>query len=141
MIIDLTEAPEETYDYVVFGCGWVNATINNLAASSPPVSGTQTKVKVRMRICPPDDIYADAGVNADNDIYTENIVTITKASTKQADLSTAFAYGYELDGGECYNAQVGGIVSLQGGQRYDISLQFCCEGNAPDTGFGIIGNV
>ena len=140
LIIDLTEAPEETYDYVVFGCGWVNATINNLAASSPPVSGTQTKVKVRMRICPPDDIYADAGVNADNDIYTENIVTITKASTKQADLSTAFAYGYELDGGECYNAQVGGIVSLQGGQRYDISLQFCCEGNAPDTGFGIIGN-
>jgi hypothetical protein len=141
LVIDLTEAPEETYDYVVFGCGWLNATIDHPAASGPNLDtgGTQTVVKARMRICLPDDIYADAGVNTDNDIYTENIVTITKASTKQADLSTAFAYGYELDGGECYNAQVGGIVSLKGGQRYDISLQFCCLGNCPTVSSGVLG--
>ena len=128
LVIDLTEAPEESYDYVVFGCGWINATIDNPALSGGTDSPSTT-AHARMRICPPDDIYAGAGVNDDNDVYTENIVTITKASTKQSDLSTAWDYGYELDGGECYNAQVGGIVTLQGGQRYDLSLQFAGYGN------------
>ena len=134
LVIDLTEAPDETYDYVVFGAGWMNATINNPAAATAITVGTQTKVRARLRICQPDDIYADAGINTDDDVYTENVVTITKASTKQADLSTNWTdYAYELDGGQCYNAQVGGILSLAGGQRYDLSLQFCCEGNAPNT--------
>ena len=124
LIMDLTEAPEETYDYVIFGCGWLNATVGLYGND-----GTETTVRAMMRICKPDDIYADAGVNADNDIYTQNIVTITKGSTKRADLSTDSSYGYELDGGECYNAQVGGIVSLKGGQRYDVSLQFSGKGN------------
>ena len=134
LVIDLTEAPDETYDYVVFGAGWMNATINNPAAATAITGGTQTEVRARLRICQPDDIYADAGINTDDDVYTENVVTITKASTKQADLSTNWTdYAYELDGGQCYNAQVGGILSLAGGQRYDLSLQFCCEGNAPNT--------
>jgi hypothetical protein len=134
LVIDLTEAPDEEYDYVVFGAGWINATINNPAAATAITGGTQTEVRARLHICQPDDIYADAGINTDDDVYTENVVTITKASTKQADLSTNWTdYSYELDGGECYNAQVGGIVTLQGGQRYDLSLQFCCAGNAPNT--------